>query len=224
MKAETQALLERWQTFSGKVRQRLTEVLMEADAGFDQIIAMDVVDPASMSGAVSAFDARIRGLQQKVEQAWEQIDEQLRDRSQLDRRDGLHREQRELAAEIGRAGRQMSILKQAAAAQRLWEIASAEMAQPQYCVNCGAQLEAAVKHTAINETCASCGAVNSLRPGTATTYLFYGNGIHALAEQAALGEWIALEQEELRHEGLRFLRRGRATSRGGDTQLLGGLL
>lgn len=203
MKAETAALVERWETFLGKVRQRLEAILAEADAGFDQLIAMNVTDPAPLVGAVSAFEARLRGLANKVEQAWDDLDDQLSSSSQLKRRDELHRRGRQLQHEIEVRGEELSIRKRAAAARGQWQLAEQEMAQPQRCVNCGADLVLATRHATQNATCGSCGAVNTVRAGQATTYLFYGNGLHALAEEAALEPWRALKAEEARDEQLR---------------------
>ncbi len=203
MKAETAALVTRWQSFLGKVRGRLEAILAEADAGFDQLIAMNVSDPAPLAGAVSAFDARLRGLATKVEEAWEQLDEQLTSSSQLKRRDELHRQGRQLEREIMVRGEELSIRKRAAAARGQWQLAEQEMAQPQRCVNCGGDLVLAQRHATQNATCGSCGAVNTVRAGQATTYLFYANGLHALAEEAALEPWRALKAEEARDEELR---------------------
>jgi hypothetical protein len=48
----------------------------------------------------------------------------------------------------------------------------------------------------MNIECPYCGAVNSVRPGMATTYYYSGNAIHALAEEGALDQWRAVREAE----------------------------
>ncbi len=203
MKPELKAVLERWDTFLGKVRQRVDAVLGEADVGFDQVIATNVTDAATMSGAVSAFEARMQGLGTKIDQAWDKIDEELRSGSALKRRDKMIAQGDALRDYIEVKTYEMSVLKRAQAARALWQIVTQDAAQPHHCTSCGGQLQLAVYHTSSSVPCGFCGAVNQVQPSTAIGQYYYGGAIHALSEEVALQQWHALHAEEQRFQDIR---------------------
>jgi len=203
MKAELKALIERWDTFLGKLSARVDEVLAEADAGFDQLIAINVTDPAPLSGAVSAFEARMHGLERKIEDAWDKLDEQLRSGSALRVRDELRAKADALHHRVELARTEMSVRKRAKAARALAELAREEMQRPVSCSHCGGPLTPEVRHVASNVNCPACDAVNAIQPGTAAGSYYQGGALHALAEEAALPQWQLMKQEEQRYNDLR---------------------
>jgi hypothetical protein len=73
------AASERWSAFLAKVKARVDEILAEADPGFDELIATEVLDPVPLSSALSEFHARMLALEKKIDDSWEKIDAELGD-------------------------------------------------------------------------------------------------------------------------------------------------
>jgi hypothetical protein len=206
-------LMQRWETFVGKVKGRMQEVLAEADAGFDEVMEIDVIDPAAMSGASSAFEARVRGIAKKVEESWEKIEKELdqlidaADDPVLGQLTALREQQsdraRELQWEMELEAKLMIARKEAKAARILGERAKKEMAEPRPCPKCGGELAVTVKHTASSVTCKFCRAVTSVVTGMATGMYYQGAAMHQLGHDAALEQWVAMEREERRYKSIR---------------------
>lgn len=156
---------QRWSTFLGKVRVRLGEILEEADAGLDDIIATEVLDPGPMSAAQNEVKARLYALQEKIGPAWTKLEAELP--SELEDRG------RELESEILTALEAFEVRTDTKYRARLWEVAQAELKDRKLvCSKCAAPLpEPAVKHRVENVTCTHCQAVNTVRPGLAMAML-----------------------------------------------------
>jgi hypothetical protein len=191
--------LERWQAFTAKVKGRMDEVLAEADAGFDEVMEIDVIDPAAMSGASSAFEARVRGIVKKVEEAWEKLEPEIDEAA----RDRLADEARQLAWEMEHQAKVLIARKEARAARMLGERARLEMAEARQCPKCGGDLAVTIKHTASSVTCKFCRAVTSVVPGMATGMYYQGAAMHQLGHDAAIEQWVAMEREERRYQDKR---------------------
>ncbi len=201
------AASERWSAFLTKVKARVDEILAEADPGFDELIATEVLDPVPLSSALSEFHARMLGLEKKIDDSWEKIDAELSDD---DDRDALYELGRRARKDLARRSRVMQVQKQAKAAHALWEKALAEMERMKRstkCSQCGAPISPTVFHEASNVTCTHCKAVSVVRPGMATLLFFQGIGLHALGEEAALDESARLEDATERWHAKREKRR-----------------
>lgn len=158
---------QRWAAFLGKVRTRLKEILEEADAGLDDIIATEVIDPGPVSAATNEVKARLFGLEDKIDPAWKKLEAE----SSLD--SDLEEQGRELSSEILQAAEDFEERTQKKYRARLWELAQAELKDRKLtCSKCGAPLpEPEVKHRVENVTCTHCQAINTVRPGLAMAML-----------------------------------------------------
>jgi len=188
-----QAIVDKWEAFLGKVSARFREIMAEAEPGLDEIIATEVLDPAPVSGALSAVKARVYGLQKKIDESWASIDAQLEGgalRNQLQERGRALSKQIEMELEV------FLIHKAAQAARALKVLVDKELGQVPRCSGCGVDLVPPVRHEASTVTCAHCNAVNTLMPGMATLMFYRGSAPHALAQEAALAEWKAQQQAE----------------------------
>ncbi len=214
MSAAFEALAGRWQTFVGKVEQRLGEVMAEAEVGLDEVIAAEVVDPGPLSQAIQVVRARLHGLSQKVDESWDKIDGEIdailepmdvgpdwealqAKRSALRRAGWGLREKIDLQVEIFR------VKKEADAARALWAIVEKEMTEERTCERCGVTLRPGILRAPTSFPCPSCKAVHALRPGLAAAMFFQGGKVHSLAEETALGAWMELRIEEKRYQALR---------------------
>jgi hypothetical protein len=209
-----QPIVERWQGFLGKIEARVGEVMAEGDAGFDEVMQIELIDPAVLSGASTAFSARLRGIVKKLEEAWEKIEGELEavaDEAD-DQAEAIYavREReseraRELAFEIDLRGQVLVAKKEGEAARRLGELAQKEMAEPRSCTQCGGEIivPEGQRHTAASVTCPYCRAVNAVPTGMATGMYYQGAAMHWLGHAAALDAWVALQHEERRYKDLR---------------------
>ncbi len=194
-----QDVITRWNGFLKKVEERMQAILAEADAGFDQVIAYGVTDLTGLTGAVTAFEARMNSLGQKVNDASTKLtdeDFELPFDEMIERGELLQ-------LEIEIATHEMSVTKRAKAARLLKELVDQERDQPHKCSNCSSLLEITVTHAPSSPACKFCGAVNQVQPSMTVSNYYYGGSIDALAAEAALAEWRAMMEEEHRYLNLR---------------------
>ena len=156
---------ERWDTFIGKVRTRLAEVLEEANAGLDDLIATEVIDLGPVSAATNEVKGRLFGLRDKIDPARQKLEAELNL--------GDEEKGRALETEILSAIEVFEAQTQTKYRARLTGLAHAELKQRKLvCSKCAAPLpEPAVPHRVENVTCAHCDAVNTVRPGLAMAML-----------------------------------------------------
>ncbi len=208
-------LVERWNGFRAKVSQRADDVVAEGDAGLDEVIAADPLNPNSISAAFSALDSRFHGLgdkvsgaEEKIESEWDEACDDFDDEGdqRILRRlwSGIVSESRALQRDIERKKELISIKKNADWARVLGQLAEKEWGQPRACGECDAHITVPIVHAASSVTCGHCNAVNSIEVGMATGLYFQGNGIHSLASEVSQTEWLAESQaehdfNELRH-------------------------
>jgi hypothetical protein len=214
LQAEVRPLLDRWPGFVDKLRARVDEVVAEADAGLDALIAAHAIDAGPMGAAFAALQTRFHGLRQRLDEAATKIEELLWEilfRDGVGGRDGdvvsaLHDEiggqRRELDLALELRYEALHTATNARWARRLYELARAEVGTAVRCARCGAGLAVRVLWQASNETCAHCGAVNGVTPGAAT-YAYFGQGVHALAHEAAFEAWRAEQHHRRAYERLR---------------------
>lgn len=195
----TNEIIARWSGFLKKVSSRFDEIMEEADGGFDQIIAMDVVDAASMSGALTAFRSRIIALTKKVTDAQTKLTFQ----APSNMLDELNAQGENLIFDIETRMNEIMIVKRAKAAAELWLIAESEMNLPRKCNNCSGILTVPIQHAASSPTCPFCATVNQVQPSAAVTAYYYGDGIAAQCEKEALEKWHIMNAEEFRYENIR---------------------
>ena len=156
---------QRWATFLGKVRARLGEILAEANAGLEDIIATEVIDPGPLSAAQNEVKARLFALREKIGPAWAKLEAELPGE--------LEDQGRALESDILEAIEVLEAQTRQKYRARLAELAHAELAERMLvCSKCAAPLpEPAVKHRVENVTCTHCHAVNTVRPGLAMAML-----------------------------------------------------
>ena len=206
-----QALADRWAVFSGKIRERVQAVFAEAGAAYQDVMAIDVVDGTALSGVSSALEARFHGLREKIDESWNKIDEEIdRAGDSIDDaklvgrfRGELLRVKLALGREVERSGREFIWRREADAARGLHAKAMTEVGAPLACSQCGAGLHREMWHKPVNVKCPHCGAMTTATPGTAGALFVAGTGAIALAFEAAIAEWHALQDAEVQWHRLR---------------------
>jgi len=209
-------LLQRWDGFANKIRQRAGEIQNEAVPGIDQIIAMDATNTGSVSAAFTVVETRIRGLTDKIQEAEEKLSESWDEATDdLDAEgqeqatlaqieSALVEQSRALQRELEMQGELLTIAKRADWARALYQIAQGEQAKQRECSGCAAPLNIEIVWQAANITCSHCGAVGLVTPGPATGLYFQGSGIHDLSRESAREAWINSQQGEHWYNELRL--------------------
>jgi rubrerythrin len=217
--ARVQPIAQKWDGFVAKVQTRVQDVLNEAHAGIDQLIAQHATDPGPMGTAMQAVQARFHGLDQKVDESWDKISEEFDEiTDEISDDDGYstddydavtavvdesHRKYEKLREHIEMQWAWLEMRKQADWARRLYELVQQESQQPVSCSQCGAPFQNTSWFQAANISCPHCGSLNSVQPGTASGLFFAGLGAHAMAHEQAWNEWMTEQQAKAHYDGRR---------------------
>lgn len=202
-------LAQRWATFLDKVRSRVKEIEGEATAAYADVNAMDAVDGTALSGVSSALKARLLQLGAKVSDSWETISAEADKIDIDDGRAGGYFQGAQLSLKaqfsqwLERETERIIVKGEADAARALHAVALQEVGQKVPCTQCGAPLDRPLWHMAINVTCGSCKAINTLTPGTASAMFTGGSGAINLAREHAFGAWCAMQDAEVAWHKLR---------------------
>ena len=83
LNASQKGLLDRWDTYLGRLEQRSEELRQEAGAGMqsliDDLLAAPEVDTRAVHNALSGIEGRLNNLPKKIDKAWEDECEPLVD-------------------------------------------------------------------------------------------------------------------------------------------------
>ncbi|MDY0003363.1 MAG: hypothetical protein RBU30_18840 [Polyangia bacterium] len=215
LQARVQPIKQKWDGFVAKVGQRVQEILAEAQAGLDQIIAQYPTDPGPMGTAMTAVQSRFQGLDQKVSESWDKVSEEMDGVQDDDLEiadymavsavaDAMRQQCDELREHIDLQYAWLEMRKQADWGRRLYELMQQEVQQPLTCSQCGAPFQNPVYWMASNVPCPHCGSLVAVQPGAASVLFYQGLGIHAMSHEQAWSEWMALQAadrafKEFRH-------------------------
>jgi hypothetical protein len=178
------ALMQRLETFLGKLAEKQAETFREAEAGFAGLREEFPEDPMPMGNALQGIRAQMFQLGQRVDEVWEQQIEKLfsaqapaaLDRA-IDRKEDAKRE-------LDGRWRTFEAKVQADFYRALHPRAVAALAQPVPCARCSAVLSPSGVRRTTAITCPACGAVAQVAPLGPVGQYFGGAG-HAFAEEAA---------------------------------------
>ena len=215
IRSRVEPVVTKWTGFAQKLEARIGEVLAEADAGLDALIAQHATDHGPMGAAFSAVQARFQGLHPKLDDAFEKIEEQYDEavedadlneqdlRAVYDVRDELIRQRQRLADSLELAYEDLQKRKNADWARRLQQLAEQERQKGIACSQCGGPMQVEVYWQSSQVPCGHCSAVNDVSPGLAAGLFYQGLGVHALAHEAAWTEWMAERQARERFHAYR---------------------
>ena len=203
MNAEQQALVQRWDGFLSKIKERLDEIIAEATAGCAQIAAQHPLDSLPLNNALTGLDHRIRQLRERIEETWDgQVEEKFSDAGDGDFLDvGLDKkEDFETAFDHHWQNAKAKILCDYAAS--LYPLAQQASQQQPKCDQCGAPLQPAVIYKSETIACPACSAQNLYEPPLAIV-AYRGTAAHYLADAAMLPkrqaiDWFRIEVDRWR--------------------------
>jgi len=216
VQAAVSPLVQRWETYVQKVSARVEEILVEGDQGITEIVQMNPQDPGPVSAAFTAVESRFRSItdkvdsaREKIEQDWEETVENLgledanQERTLRMMWNGILQQSDTFKHEIDKKAATLRIRKMAEWSKALYQTAMQEYQAPRHCPSCGAQIEVAIRYQASNVTCPYCNAVNTIEVGPATGLYFQGAGVHSLAEEENLQQYLAWLDAEYWYNDLR---------------------
>jgi len=207
LNAELRGIVEpfvnRWKPFEGKLTGRAQDIENEANAGLDELVKMNPLDPNAISAGFNAVKARLQGLGDKIDSAIEKIEEEWEEATEdLELEEdqypllsqvwfGIVRDSRNLQYKIEKWHESIEIKKNADWARLLFKMAQEECSKPHSCPSCGAGIDVTIQHAASAVKCPHCDSVNEINVGPATGYYYQGNGVHGLAQEAVFEKFMA---------------------------------
>ncbi len=194
----SQETIDRWNSFVTKVEARLEQIVGESREAFADVARVDPLDGGPIASIEMALQSRLRRIDDKVDDAFDTARDELDEEpiwdeicdTKRDLQDRLLVDETVCKVEaLGDLGRTMQ------------QLAGSED-NTRRCQQCGNSFDAGVLHQAKNCRCASCDAVNAVRPGRASAE-FYQRGVTYLANAEALEAWKVMHQAERAFEALR---------------------
>lgn len=178
------ALIQRWQGFIGKIEGRLQEIMNEAEQGMRGLFAQHPDDFMPVGNALSGLDARVRVLRDKLEETWDsQVSDKFVDAGIMDtgidmKSDAEHRIEWAWAAWKARIVADFY--------RGIEAVARGEAAQPISCSQCALPLQRTSLSEISSISCPGCGAVNQVAP-TKMMMLYFGGMPAAIADEQTVG-------------------------------------
>jgi hypothetical protein len=170
MGADLEAVRTRWDGFLARIRERVEEILREAEPGCMKVFEQGGFDPFTMCNIFPAIRTRLLDLGTKADETWfQQVDPSF-ERTGAYTREILeveHAKLGQLREWIDYAFDDFEIRTKADASRILWARLSPNLPKVLCCTQCGSPFEIPLTFTAQNMTCRSCKGVNTFEPGEA---------------------------------------------------------
>jgi hypothetical protein len=190
--------LARWDDLLTKIRDRHDQVRAEAEADARTFIAQVASggDPLPLSHRLSAVTARLQDLESKITDTWhEKVDHAIgAEGHPVSARDAAFARGQRLRDALDDAREELEVRMLALLARERYAAATAAH-RPVPCGRCGAAIAAPISFRALELACAACGAVAVWQPAELMVSVA-AIGTHAVAQEAALGEWRAMRAAE----------------------------
>jgi hypothetical protein len=186
----------RWGAFLQQIADRHAAICAEAEEGTRAGLAATEYDFTPIAHAWMAVIDRLKELERRIVDTWHEkvsavFEQEAADASTLARE--LQRGQ-DLAFELENRRESAEQRAFAAGARELHRRAAATQTE-QRCRQCGAPLSVPVSFIAVNVQCQHCQTLGTFEPGTWARSAVASGG-HAMAWEAAEGEWLAMRRAE----------------------------
>ncbi|MBI5536526.1 MAG: tetratricopeptide repeat protein [Deltaproteobacteria bacterium] len=183
MNAQTQqAIVAQWQQWLQTTTQQVTQILQEAHAGCQGLIAQHPTDPTPLSNALSAVGLRISALQRSISDTLDShVVGQLALTPQPDQAEEHARRQGEIAdGWIEESWQRFEAQWRYEAIKAMWPHVQQALQRPTPCSRCSAPLQRTTPHKPESITCAHCRSINQVAPeGVVATYFGGAPDAHA---------------------------------------------
>ncbi|MDZ4696441.1 MAG: hypothetical protein SGI86_14945 [Deltaproteobacteria bacterium] len=191
---------DRWIGFLDKLEGRLTELLSQSAVALPQMLDLAGFDPLPFGNAVTGVVTQSRDIVFRIETTWcEQVEPAFEQALGDDGAAAIEAErQRGVVRQIAmeRTLRTAEVSIQAEGAKRMLAEARKVLASRFVCSRCNAPLPVRPQFfRAYHVACEYCQSVNTFEPGMIARNVEHFCA-HALAEEAALGDWFRHEDAE----------------------------
>jgi len=197
------ALLNRWDTFLGRLEQRSEELRTEAGTGMqsliDDILAADPIETRAVHNAISGIEGRLKNLPNKVDKAWEDEAESLFEDenedydSKPDIHDMGHDRKDDCMARLESALERFKLRWGTHLYRQMWPAVEAGLKEVAECTQCGNALAGIDRRFPARVPCPSCGAVNQVLPPQAVA-TYRAEAPTQFALEAARAQREAIEE------------------------------
>ena len=160
-----------------QVAHELSQLLQQASAGCQQMIAANPTDPMPLNNAMIA-----------IEQQKKAIDRKLWDAPNVDKRT-----KRACGRWIDETWARFETHWHVEQLRAMWPHVQHAMQKPATCTQCGSPLGRATPYKSESITCGGCHSVNQVMPETVVA-TYFGSIPHWFAEQATLDKKLALQK------------------------------
>ncbi len=208
------ALVDRYLAFEGKIAARVEEIRVEATEGIRELIAGNPLDSGAISAGFSAITSRLQQLRSKVDQAVDKLDEEWSVKADDDSLKEKEQKKisvlwsqvlnakRDLQNRLESEAHRLEVLSGGQWARALYGLMQQEYGQPVGCPRCAGPMPVMLRFQNANEQCPHCGSVNEILPKMGTA-LYFGSGLHYLAQEASLAEYDAMNAAQERYQWYR---------------------
>lgn len=193
MSKELSALEARWEAFLLKTRDRVEEILAEAEPGCLALLEQGGFDPFTMGNALPAIQRRLQDLSALVEDTWSQQVDPAMSRAGADRARLAAgcAQARDLRTWVDARHEAFEIRLQATVSRILWARLSPGLPRRLNCTQCGSPLPLPRGFRVVSLPCPACRSINTFDPGPAAILDAYA--IRHLAREEV---WEGLRDEE----------------------------
>ena len=174
LNASQKALLDRWDTYLGRLEQRSEELRKEAGTGMqaliDETLAADTLETRAVHNALSGIEGRLNNLPDKLDKAWEDeceplVDEQNEDYDgKPDIHDMAHDRMTDCKERLENALERFKLRWGTHLYRQMWPQVEAALGEAAECTQCGSGLGRVDRRFAARVTCPSCSSVNQVLP------------------------------------------------------------
>ncbi|MBN2723182.1 MAG: zinc ribbon domain-containing protein [Deltaproteobacteria bacterium] len=208
-------LVERYNSFKGKILSRVDEIKDEVNQGIGELIDNYPYDYGAVSAGFSAVKGRFSALSTKVEngvekleQEWEDIQDNLKVKSSENSIIyklwwKLYDDSRNVMDNIEKMSETLEIRNGGKWADILRKKMLEEKDIPVNCPQCGGALETKIRYQNLNETCPHCGSLNEIKP-TLASAAWFNAGIINHARNMTIDGYFRMKKAEDDFHKFRF--------------------
>ncbi len=192
------AAAARWDAFLTQIRERHAAICEEALEGSKAALAQAGFDTTPISHAWMAVTDRLKELERRVIDTWNDKVEGVFEAEGVDRATQMAERRRgeDLAFNLENQ-REVAELGTWAHAAREMHARAVTTQTERNCVHCGSPLAIPITYRALNVTCGHCRSIVTFEPGT-TARMAIAMGSHAMAWESAHPHWLAMRNAERR--------------------------
>jgi hypothetical protein len=200
---QQQQLLGDWQRNLQGASGHVHQLLQQAAAGSQQMIAQTPTDPAPLRNALGAVGQQVVGVRRQISDSFSPYYDRI-----CSSGDGepSHSEMKRAMRAFDRwceeTWRKFELHWTSELLRQMWPLVQQAMGKPVACTRCGRPLQRQTPQKSETITCAGCNSANQVMPETIVA-TYFGSIPHLFAEQIAIDKRFACDRMKDEWENLR---------------------